>query len=118
MINFDKQIQEEIDWIRDEVEYLENDKELQEDIKNKDPIIESFQENNFKKKAELYKKSIALYEKALISEGTEKINLIREAIIAELKGTNEHDLSQIEMDIDLWPEELKEEFETFKNDYK
>lgn len=114
MIYFDKQIQEEMDFIKGEVEYLENDKELQEDIKNKDPIIEAFQKNNFKKKLELYKKSIALYEKALLSEGTEKLNLVREAMLAELEGTNKYDLSQIETDIKSWPEDLKEEFKNYK----
>ena len=114
MIDFDENIQEEIDWIKDEVEYLKTDKELKEDIKNKDPIIESFQKNNLKKKIQCYKKSIKLYEKALISEGTEKLDLVREAMLAELEGTNKYDLSQIETHINLWPQELKEEFENYK----
>lgn len=118
MICIDKQIKEELDFIKGEVEYLENDKELQEDIKNKDPIVEAFQKNNFKRKVELYKESIGLYEEALISNGTERLNLVRKAVIAELKGTNEYDLSGIETSINTWPEELKEEFKNFKNIHK
>lgn len=117
MIDFDKQIQEEMNWVKDEVDYMENDKELKEGIKNKDPIIESFQKNNLKKKIQCDKKSIKLYEKALVSEGTEKLNLVREAMLAELEGTNKYDLSQIETNIKSWPKELKEEFETFKNNF-
>lgn len=114
--NFNKDIEREIDWFKDELEYLETDEELKEDIKNKDPIIEAFQKTVLVERIILHKKIINLYEKAFISEGTEKMNLVRKAMLVETEsiGTGKYDLSKIETDFDSWPEELKEEFENFK----
>lgn len=124
MIHFDKQIQEEIDWIKELIEYLSDPKKIQEDIEDEDPIVEAFQKSKIKSKIECYKEAIELFEKALKLKGKairlkenvsvyrEKNNLIREALLADLKADT-MEIYYSEKDVDL-----KEEFENFKNDFK
>ncbi len=117
MINFDKQIQEEIDYIKFQIKFLSEGKEIQEDIEDKDPIIEAFQKDKISKKIECYKEAIELFEKALKLKGSpaiykERNNLIREALLVDLKA----DLMEIFYSKkDVY---IQEEFETFKNNFK
>ncbi len=117
MINFDKQIQEEIDYIKFQIKFLSEGKEIQEDIEDKDPIIEAFQKDKISKKIECYKEAIELFEKAIKLEGNpsnhkERNNLIREALLVDLKADT-MGLYYSERDV-----YMKEEFENFKNDFK
>lgn len=117
MIHFDNQIQEEIDWIKEQIKYLSDPKKIQEDIEDEDPIVEAFQKSKIKNKIECYKEAIELFEKALKLKGSpavykERNNLIREALLADLKA----DLMEIYYSKkDVY---IQEEFETFKNDFK
>lgn len=117
MIDFDKEIQEEIEHIEFQIKYLSDPKEIQEDIEDEDPIVEAFQKDRIKKKIELYKQSIELFKKAIKLERNpathkERNNLIREAMIVDLK-TDLMEIFYNKKDVDL-----KEEFETFKNDFE
>jgi len=103
-------IQEEIDWVKERIEYLEG--EIEEESKDEDPIIEAFQKSKFEEKIGLLKKALSLYEKALKSIGKERTNLIREAMLIDLKE------SQIDPFYDKRYEEIKEEFEIFKKKFK
>jgi len=124
MIYFDKQIQEEINWIKELIKHLNNPKKIQEDIEDENPIIEAFQKDRIKQKIELYKKAKKLYEEILkmkspsirmkdnVSFYKKRNNLIREAMIADLNA-NTMEIYYNKKDVDI-----KEEFENFKSNLK
>lgn len=124
MIYLDKQLQEAIQGIEFQIEYLSEDEDIQKDIEDEDPIIEAFQKDRIKQKIEFYKEAKEIFEKALklhgkaiklkenVSVYRERNNLIREAMILDLKA----DIMEIyynKKDVDI-----KEEFENFKKNLK
>ena len=109
----DKLLQGEIEGI----EFREKDltEWLQEDIKDEDPIVEAFQKRQLKKSLAVYKKIRELYQKALELSVKKRGGLIREAMLLEC--TAENGINSIFYDKDS-EEELREEFQEFKNNLK